>query len=137
YERADLFGEVQGEHLRDASAHGRAVDGGPIHAEVVEHLGGVGGETRGRQLIELTAAAARASVVEGDGAPPRFEVLAQTVPPFVGVRLSLEQEERGSIVGTADLDREREAIACADPVSVPRLHPCSPACDRSTPTLVA
>src|SRR5699024_12547273 len=96
YERADLFGEVQGEHLRDASAHGCAVDGGPIHAEVVEHLGGVGGETRGRQLIELTAAAARAPIVEGDGAQRRFEVLAQTVPPFVGVRLSLE--DRKSVV---------------------------------------
>src|SRR5690625_6279727 len=59
YERADPFGEVQGEHLRDASAHGRAVDGGPIHAEAVEHLGGVGGEARGRQLVEPTAAAAR------------------------------------------------------------------------------
>ena len=126
-DRAHPLRVVERQHLRDAPAHGRAVDRGSIHAEVVEDVRGIIGEARRREFAELTPAAARSAIVEGDRAEVRFEVPAQIVPPLVRVRLTLQKEQRGRVLRPADLDLEGEAVACADPVHLHRLHPCPPA----------
>ena len=40
---------------------------------------------------------------------------------------TLQKEQRGRVLRPADLDLEEEAVACADPVHLHRLHPCPPA----------
>ena len=89
---------------------------------MIENLGGISGEARGRELGQFATAAAGAAVVEGDGAKLRFEVRAQLIPPAMGVRLPLEEKQSRRLRRPADLDLEWKTVASGDGALIPGLH---------------
>jgi hypothetical protein len=84
------------ELLGYTAAHGRAVDVGPVDAEVVEDSDDVLGEKFGAVESVGIVAFTGAAVVEGEGAADGVEVDTDRVPPVVVVGLARQQDQRWS-----------------------------------------
>jgi hypothetical protein len=99
------------EHLGHPATHGRPINESSGDAGAIQNLNSIGRETLRSPRGNGSTARTCSPVIHRDGLELRLRSSSKTIPPSMGMRLSLQQEKIGRTGNTTYLGCQVKAIA--------------------------